>query len=587
MWTGVVFGSLRAISSDPENFGRNFVSTFNPSTLGDEEEEIDFLEQGETRLNPERAERYYLSGIKYLDQLRYPNAQVDLKIAIQSNPTESKLHFALARALLGTGQRVQAEASLRKTLQLDEEHVQAMLLLAELLQLREEQKEAFELAEKALELEPENPQALRMNLAAMASEGNSEEARPLMETLYAGHSDSPDILTFLGKMEIGLFENREVGQQRIETALEMDPEFIPAKLAMVSVYGLDRDVLKMEEEINEVLALDPENMEALRVQAELTVSRYGVGPGMRAYETLLTRFGGNLQFRLRYAELLLQAGRISEGKTIAEQLTASRVPRIERTAHWMLAQMYGQVRMFEDGIQHARSVLRLSPGSRNVHLFLSQSLLNLNRVTEARREAEMAFAMNQEDLQAINLLIQCYLRLDQPNQALEFLTDLIEKNPEADALRLRRTEVLMQTPRWEESISELDALLGKYPDNASLKNNLAFVLARSGQQLDRAASLAGELVEQFPDNAVLMDTMAYVMAAKGDHAGALPLYEEAVSKDRGNSTIRFHYAMTLLALERPEDAVNQLKGALILNPSFPQAEEAQAMLDQLEKGAQG
>ena len=582
IWSAVIVIPLMSVSSDRDNFVRNFVSTFNPETLGkDEDTTVDFLEQGETRLNPERAERYYLSGIRHLDQRRFPNAQVDLKIAIQSNPADPKLHFNLARALLGTGQRVQAEASLRKTLELDKEQVEAMLFLAEILQAREQEAEARSLAVRALELAPENQRAIRMNLAVFAATGDQEKARPLMDKLYEKDSENPDVLTFLGKMELGLFEDRELGQQRIEDALALSPDFVPARIAMISIYGLDNDLKKIQLGLEEILQLEPENMQALRLQAEFMLNQYGIGPGLRAYEALLTRYGGNLDFRLRYAELLMQAGRISEGKTIAEQLTASRVPRIERTAHWMLAQMFSSVRMYEDGIRHGRSTLRMSPNARNVHLFLCQSLLSLNRVTEAKREAEAAFALNPKDLQAINLMTQCLIRLDQTGEAIAFLDQLIEENPDADALILRKSEILMQTPQWAESIPYISTLLDKYPDNASLRNNMAFVLARSGQELDRATSLAGALAEEFPENPVILDTLAFVMAAKGQHEQALPVYEDALSKAAANATIRYHYAKSLLALERNEEAKAQLRAVLIMDPKFNEADDARAMLEAL------
>nr|MDA3873155.1 hypothetical protein [Kiritimatiellia bacterium] len=86
-WGVAVIGILTSISSDRSNFGRNFVSFFSPSALGNQNEDPNFLEQQDSQLNPERAERYFLSGLKFFDQQKFPSAQVDFKIAIQSNPT--------------------------------------------------------------------------------------------------------------------------------------------------------------------------------------------------------------------------------------------------------------------------------------------------------------------------------------------------------------------------------------------------------------------------------------------------------------------------------------------------------------------
>jgi predicted Zn-dependent protease len=165
------------------------------------------------------------------------------------------------------------------------------------------------------------------------------------------------------------------------------------------------------------------------------------------------------------------------------------------------------------------------------------------------------------------------------------LTRLLEEYPDQDALKMRRIEILMQTPSWESAMADTRTLLEKYPDNAALKNNMAFLLARSRQDLDQAMSLVESLTEEFSDNPVIMDTRAYVMAARGDHEGALPVYEEALSKAGGNVTIRFHYAKSLVAVGRTDDAAQQLKAVLMMNPDFAQADEARELMQSLTTGA--
>jgi len=582
-WLGAVFAVLRAVSSDPDNFGRNFVSTFNPDTLGTDDKEVDFLEQGDSRLNPERAERYYLSGVKFLDQQKYPNAQVEFKIAIQSNPTDDKLHFHLAKAYLGMGQLVQGEASIRKTLEYNPDHVEALLMLSELVQRREEVAEAREFAARALELDPDNLQAVRLNAGIRANAGDREGARELMDKLLAEIGDRPETLSFLARLELGVFQDADAARERLTAALEIDPDHIASLLVMINLHAQAQDLDKMNEILEQVLSLEPDNLQALRLEAEMILTRYGLPAGLRAYESLLTRFGGNLGLRLRHAELLLRSGKLSEGKNIALQLTASRVPQIERAAHWMLAQMYGQVRMHEDAVKHARSTLRLSPNFRGAHLFLAQSLLNLNRVSEAKREAEIALSMNPRDIQAATLLTQAMVRLGEDAEAIDMVTRLIEEYPDQDALKLRRIELRMNTPGWALAIPDSRELLEEYPDNAALKNNLAFLLARSGEDLDQAQSLVESLGDQFEENPVIMDTQAYVLAARGLHEEAIPIYEQALSKAGGNSAIRYHYARSLAAVGRIDDAMEHLKAVLIMTPDFSQEDEVRELMDTLSQ----
>lgn len=583
-WGVAVIGILTAVSSDRDNFGRNFISFFSPSALGSQNQDPNFLEQMDTPLNPERAERFFLSGVRYFDQQRYPSAQVDFKIAIQSNPTDPKLHFHLAKSYLAMGQTVQGEASVRKTLEFDEDHVDALLVMTELMERRENRTEALAFAEKALGLEPNNLQAIRLNAGLRSGMGDRETSRKLMDTLYAMDGNNPNTLAFLGRLELSLFQDVETAKARLERSLELNEDHIPTLLAYVSVLAQEQDLSRVDATIQKVLSLDPENLQALRLQSEIILSRFGLAAGIRSYRQLLNRFGGDLGLRLRYAELLLRSGNLSEGKRLAQELTASRVPQYERASNWMLAQMYAQVRMHDEAIQHARNTLRITPNEANIHLFLAQQLLAMNRLTDARREAEAAFAINRGNLQALNLLTQTMVRQDQHPEAVALLESMIEEFPDQDALKMRKIEILMQSTDWRNALSDTRSLQEKYPDNAALNNNLAFLLARSGQELDLALEIAEALRQEHEDNPVIMDTYAYVLAARGEHEQALSIYEAALSMAGENVTIRFHYATSLVALGRTQDAARQLEAVLMMNPDFPQANEARTLYEQLTSG---
>jgi len=584
-WLGGTYLILRSISSDPDNFGRNFIAYFNPRALGEDESEPDFLDVGEARLNPERAERYFMSGLRYFDQQNFASAQVDFKIAIQSNPSDPNLHFHLAKSYLATGQMVQGEASVRRTLEFDEDHVEALIMLAELMERRENRQDAMRHAERALSLEPENPQAIRLKAGLLASVGNQDRTRELVDRLYTIDGNNVSTLAFLGRLELTLFQDVESAKARIQSALELNENHVPSLLVWVSIQGQEQNAGQMEQTLNQVLELAPENIQAHRMRAELILNRFGLNAGLRAYSQLLNRFGGDLGLRLRYAELLLRAGNISEGKRLAQQLTASRVPQFERASHWMLAQMYAQVRMFEEAVQHARSTLRVTPNEPNIHLFLAQQLLALDRPAEALREAEAAFSLNRQDFRALNAVTVAMIRLDRTQEAVEILGRHMEEFPDQDAVALRRIEILMQSPDWREALPETRRLYNKYPDNPALRNNLAFLLARSGENLDEALALAESLKANFPEEAVILDTYAYVLAARGDHEGALPVYETALSKAQENVTIRYHYVKSLLEMGRQEDAMRHLEAVLMINPSFPEADEARALFQSLTGGA--
>lgn len=585
-WGGLLTILLSGAAYEPDHVLSNFVTFFNPArTLGARQDDPNFLEAVEGRLNPERAERYYLAGIRHFDRQDFVRAQVDFKIAIQSNPGDANLHYHLARSLFAVGQFVQGEASVRQTLQLDPDHPDALLMMAELQERREDRAGALQNASRSLAQRPDHLQSLRMVLALTASLGQLEEAREYADRLMALDSESPSTLAFLSRVELNAFRNLETARGLLTTALEKDPDHIDSLLGMIPIHAQDQNTEGIDDTIARVLEINPNHLDANRLRVEMLMSRYGLGVGLREYQELLGRFAGDLNLRLRYAELLIQAGRMSEGLRMARQLTASRVPAVERSAHWLLAQSFAQLRMLEEAAEHGRQALSTAPNNRNMLLFLAQVQMQTNNLLDARRNLERVVAQNPEDGQAITLLAQCLVLLEDTPEALRMLSGILEQNPEADLIRLRRVEIMMQSDRWRDSLADARYLQGKYPDRPEFSNNLAFILARSGQELDLAYSLIAPLREQFSDNPLILGTYAFVIAARGDDEAAVPLYQSALERASANPSIRFHLGQSLARLGRLDEARQHLQSVLILEPRFPQANEVRALLTQLGGGA--
>ncbi len=582
-WLLLVAGILGVATSDPDkSVLGNIVGFFNP---GRSTPEIDFLEGGESRHNPERAERYFLSAVRYFDKQEYAKALVDFRNAIQSDPGDPRIHFQYARTLLATRETIQGEQSLRKTLELDENHVEALLILCEILESKENRAEALAFASRALAQEPDNLKALRINAGLNAAENKPDIVRPLLDRLLELDGGNSDTLAFAANLETSLFRDPEVAGALLEKSLSIKPDHIPSLMGRIPLLLSAQDFQQIDGILERVLELKPDYLPALRTQADLLLGRYGLGAGLRVYANLIGRFAGDMGLRLRYAELLMQAGNFSESKRLLLQMTGSRIPAFERTAYWLLARMHAQIRLHEDAVEFGRQTLLRTPDNRDVQAFIAQELLALNRPAEARIQLEAALARNRDNASLVLLLSEAMVAQGRRQEAIDYIGKLLGENPESDLLRRRLVELRMVSSEWALALPDTRLLHEKYPNEPAFKNNLAFLLARSKTELDEALRLARELSEQFPDNPLILDTLAYTLAAHQRHGEAVLLFEQALAKMPGNSNIRTHYARSLLALGRQNDARRELQTSLIIDPTHPDAPEAAALLKQLDPGA--
>jgi hypothetical protein len=77
----------------------------------------------------------------------------------------------------------------------------------------------------------------------------------------------------------------------------------------------------------------------------------------------------------------------------------------------------------------------------------------------------------------------------------------------------------------------LELALRQAPNSPTVMNNLALVLARTNQQLDRALELANAAVGAIPGNPEFRDTLGEVRHTTGDQLGAIDSYEAAIGID--------------------------------------------------------
>ncbi|MCA9512635.1 MAG: tetratricopeptide repeat protein, partial [Myxococcales bacterium] len=112
---------------------------------------------------------------------------------------------------------------------------------------------------------------------------------------------------------------------------------------------------------------------------------------------------------------------------------------------------------------------------------------------------------------------------------------------------------------YEEAIG-LDSSLGES------KNNLAYLIAEKGGDLDRALDLAQEAKALLPDNPSAADTLGWVLFKRGIPSAAIGYLREAVAgfgaEDDRLGIVRYHLAQAYEANEQPDKALETLEEAL-------------------------
>ena len=99
--------------------------------------------------------------------------------------------------------------------------------------------------------------------------------------------------------------------------------------------------------------------------------------------------------------------------------------------------------------------------------------------------------------------------------------------------------------------------------------------------MDLALTYAQVAREQNPNDPNIADTLGWVYYKKNAHIKAVRLLREAAEKLQDNPVIHYHLGMVHVKRGEPKEAQKAFKTALKLSDSFPGADEARKMLNEL------
>jgi tetratricopeptide (TPR) repeat protein len=159
-------------------------------------------------------------------------------------------------------------------------------------------------------------------------------------------------------------------------------------------------------------------------------------------------------------------------------------------------------------------------------------------------------------------------------------------SPEAASLLWGKASFLEQDGEVDEAIDIYERLYAQDSSDIVVTNNLASLLATHRDDeasLERAWRIARRLRDA--EAAPLQDTYGWILHRRGNSAEALPYLESAAEGLPNDPVVLFHLAQVYIALNRPEEALEQLRQTVTLAgpaDSRPQIQQARSQIQELQ-----
>ncbi|HYV61628.1 MAG TPA: tetratricopeptide repeat protein, partial [Bryobacteraceae bacterium] len=149
-----------------------------------------------------------------------------------------------------------------------------------------------------------------------------------------------------------------------------------------------------------------------------------------------------------------------------------------------------------------------------------------------------------------------------------------------DANALLQIALLMEnTGKRDQAKPIYEQILKLEPDHFVALNNLAYIKAEEGTDLDQALAMAQRAIQKYPSAHEISDTLGWIYIKKNLSEDAVRVFSELVKNAPTNPTFRFHYAMALQQKGDKPRARKELEEALKNKPSRVEEQKIRNMLN--------
>lgn len=593
------------------------------------------LAEGDDRL----AAYKRLAGL-YLRHNRFEEATLLIEEGIGKETEEAlQLTYFLARIHRGAGNIEKADELIEQTALTRPDDPTVFEVLASYRARNDDLNGALAAIDRALELDPKQPlfQLTRAQiLLDLGLKGEREsgvaESRALIDQVLAEGKVRPQVLLLDGRHKL-LTGNGPEAVTSLRAALDAKPDWPEALHLLGVALSAKGDHLAARAELARALELDPSLLDTKKalahVHSKLGEWDYAIDL-LRAY---VQERPGDEKARLMLTQALVQTKDLGGAIEVVEA-----IPADQRGAEAYFA--IGRIEEARGNIESARTAFlaarELQPENPRLLMRLLQLDLREGRLEDSRKWIEEAVAKLPENAQLRQLegvVAQEEGRMEDAEAAYR---KAIELDPSDLGAYRRLARFLVGSGRMEETAQTYEKALEVDPDNANLhhflgviyelsgdreraieryedairykpdfgeaKNNLAYLYAETGADLDRALALAQDAAALLPDSPSVSDTMGWVLFRKGMAKTAVSFLikaEEATAIDDPNlGLVRYHRALAHEANGEPEEALaaverslealeHQMKAGGAASATEPQwAADARSARDRL-KASQG
>jgi tetratricopeptide (TPR) repeat protein len=439
--------------------------------------------------------------------------------------------------------------------------------MVELYATTNHKSEANGLLADILKANPKDNDAIAMRAALMLTTGDRDQINIAANDLQALVSRTPNnhLLQFNLARALIAKGDIEGGRLHLEEAVKLRSDFIAAREILARIYLSKGDAAKALQASEQILQFDRGNLQAHLTRSSALLALKDTGKARDELDYIAKAYPQNPEARYQVGYLALQDKDYKKATTVFGSLYKDN-PRDRRGLVGVTETMIAEGHI-NDAIKETEKAIQIEPERRDLKLFLANQLKRAERYKDAIAIYQTLLDKEPKSADLLFKLAETQRLIGDVNPSMENFRKCSQAAP-ADTTCLTMLAMELQgTGRDDQAKPVYEQILKIQPTAPIALNNLAYIKAQEGVDLDQAFTMAQRAVQQAPQALDLSDTLGWICIKKNLTEQAIRIFSDLTTKDPNNATFHFHYGMALEQKGDRPGAKREFDLALKHNPS--------------------
>lgn len=529
-------GPTRARPNDPQALSMLATAYM---ALGEHARAVSLLEQASGMSGGSAPDITANFGLSLIGSGQEAQGVVQLQKAYAKTPGKARAGVPLAIMYLKQNQTKPALQILEAVTRNEPQNLTALNLLAVARGMAKDPAGARKVYQQILQKNPGFTPA-RLNLARLDRyEGKQDDARRRLLALLKDQPKNLDALVELAQLELAAGRTQDAVRW-LEKARSFNPQSLRPNLMLVELYLGTGDAQKALDIAKETQAASRDNLQALAALGRCYLAIGNRGLARENFKRITQLAGFDADWQQRAAEFQILAGDYEGARYSLDKALLSKpgyFPALLGKAG--LEKISGNLDAAE---KQARALAAQYPREAAVQQLLGDIAMQRQRYGEAISAYGNAYNLEKNTAHAIGLY-NAYSRSGNNAKALTFIQSWVGSNPADPAARRVLAGAYIQAGQLELAQQHYVALSKLLPNDASVHNDLAYIMLKRRQP--GALAVAERAYQLAPSDANVIDTLGWALVEAGQVEKGLRYLREAQVRSPENPEIRGHLAEAL------------------------------------------